>query len=403
MVERVEHLFRVPQSELADRIRKVQAGLDRDGIDVAVVIQSVDLYYLAGSIQQGHLLIPKSGHPVYLVRKSLERAHEESALPDLRPIKGLADLPPALRALGVSDQGTVGLELDVLPVNLFRRYERLLPEARLVDCSPVIREVRAVKSAFEVGLLKEAGHQSDLIYQEAARVLHEGMTEIELAAHLECVVRKAGHHGFVRFRAFNQELYHGHLISGPNGAVASHLDTPLSGRGLTPAVAQGAGYRAIRRSEPVVMDLSGGVHGYLSDQTRVFSVGPLPQEFKDAYRVCRDIQELVVSQAVSGVSCGDLYASAIEYAQGAGLAANFMGMAPNQVSFIGHGVGLEIDEMPYLSRGNAQVLTEGNVIAVEPKLVFPNRGAVGVENTWLVGRGRPEPLTFTSDEIIEVG
>ncbi|NLE74179.1 MAG: aminopeptidase P family protein [Actinobacteria bacterium] len=398
----MEHIFRVPRSELENRISKVQAGLERDGIDVAVVIQNVDLYYLTGTIQQGHLLVPASGHPVHLVRKSLDRAREESALPDVRPMKRLADLEPALRTLGFSDQATVGLELDVLPVNLFRRYQTLLPGARLVDCSPVIREVRAVKSAFEVGLIEEAGRQSHLIYQEAARVLREGMTEIELAAHLERVVRRAGHHGFVRFRAFNQELYHGHLISGPNGAVASHLDTPLAGRGLTPAVAQGAGYRAIRRSEPVVMDLSGGVHGYLSDQTRVFSVGPLSQEFKDAYQVCRDIQELVISKAVAGVPCGDLYSAAVEYARSAGLADNFMGKSPNQVSFIGHGVGLEIDEMPYLSRGNTHTLSEGNVIAVEPKLAFPKRGAVGVENTWLVGQDRPRALTITTDDIIEV-
>ncbi|OPZ78259.1 MAG: Xaa-Pro dipeptidase [Actinobacteria bacterium ADurb.Bin444] len=172
--------------------------------------------------------------------------------------------------------------------------------------------------------------------------------------------------------------------------------------GLTPAVAQGAGRRAIRRGEPLVMDLSGGVHGYLSDQTRVFSVGPLAGEFRDAYQVCRDIQALIVGSLIPGAGCGDLYAMALKEATRHGLAANFMGEAPYQVSFIGHGVGLEIDELPYLARGNPALLEVGNVVAIEPKLVFPGRGAVGVENTWLVTESEPEALTFTSDEIIEV-
>ncbi len=394
--------FRVPLSDIEDRTRRVQAGLRRDGIDLALVVQNVDLYYLTGSIQQGHLLVPAEGESVYLVRKNLERARRESPLPSVRSMTGLGDLPSALRALGVGASATIGLELDVMPVNLYRRYVKLLPGCVLADCSPAIREARAVKTAFELELIREAGWQADLIYQEAARVLHEGMTEIELAAHLEAVVRRAGHHGFVRFRAFNQELYHGHLISGPNAAVGSHLDTPLAGMGLTPAVAQGAGRRAIRRGEPLVMDLSGGVHGYLSDQTRVFSVGPLAGEFRDAYQVCRDIQALIVGSLIPGAGCGDLYAMALKEATRHGLAANFMGEAPYQVSFIGHGVGLEIDELPYLARGNPALLEVGNVVAIEPKLVFPGRGAVGVENTWLVTESEPEALTFTSDEIIEV-
>lgn len=394
--------FRVPLSEVEDRARRVQAGLRRDGIDVALVVQNVDLYYLTGSIQQGHLILPAEGEPVYLVRKNLPRARCESSLPQIQPMSGLGDLPSALRTLGIAPSATIGLELDVMPVNVYRRYVKLLREATLVDCSPAIRAARAVKTPFEVELMREAGRQADLVYQEARRVLREGMTEIELAAHLEALVRRAGHHGFVRFRAFNQELYHGHLISGPNAAVGSHLDTPLSGLGLTPAVAQGAGRRAIKRGEPLVMDLSGGVHGYLSDQTRVFSVGPLAADFRDAYQVCLDIQAAVIERMTPGARCGDLYALAVDEASRRGFAANFMGEAPYQVSFVGHGVGLEIDELPYIARGNPEELVAGNVIAVEPKLVFSGRGAVGVENTWLVREGGVEPLTFTSDEIIEV-
>lgn len=392
----------IPAEELALRRAKVQAGLQRDGIDLALIVQSVDLYYLTGTIQQGHLLLPARGEPLFLVRRNLERARVESALGRIEPMRGLGDLPNALEQFGIPVSGVLGLELDVLPVSLFRRYESTFPQASFVDCSPAIREARTVKTALEVDFIRQAGRQVEIIYQEAARILGAGISEIEVAAELEAVARKAGHHGFVRFRAFNQELYHGHLISGPDSSVGSHVDTPLAGRGLTPAVAQGAGWRVINRGEPVVMDLSGGVNGYLSDQTRVFVVGGLAPELVQAYRACRVIQDQVVARLLPGASCGELYQTAVDLAGRLGYARVFMGASPNQVSFVGHGVGLEIDEPPYIARGSHQVLEVGNVVAIEPKLVFPGVGAVGVENTWLVREQGPERLTFTTEEIIAV-
>lgn len=392
----------VPAEELACRREKVQAGLQRDGIDLALIVQSVDLYYLTGTVQQGHLLLPAQGEPLFLVRRNLQRARAESALSRIEPMEGLGDLPRALERMGIAMSAVLGLELDVLPVSLFRRYEGTFPRARYADCSPAIREARAVKTALEVDLIRQAGWQVDLIYRNAAHILKAGMSEIEVAAELEAVARKAGHHGFVRFRAFNQELYHGHLISGPDSSVGSHVDTPLAGRGLTPAVAQGAGWRVINRGEPVVMDLSGGVNGYLSDQTRVFVVGALAPELAEAYRACRRIQDEVVARLLPGASCGGLYQTAVDLAGQLGYADAFMGASPYQVSFVGHGVGLEIDEPPYIARGSRQVLSEGNVVAIEPKLVFPGVGAVGVENTWLVKKPGPERLTFTTEEVIAV-
>lgn len=392
----------IPAEELARRQQKVQAGLRAEGIDLALVVQAVDLYYLTGTIQQGHLLMPAQGEALFLVRRNLERAREESALARVEPMSGLRDLPPALARMGLDGSARLGLELDVLPVTLFRRYEALFPDAELVDCSPAIREVRTVKTELEIDFIRQAGRQADLIYEEAARVLRAGMTEIEVAARLETVARSAGHHGFVRFRAFNQELYHGHLLSGPDGAIGSHVDTPLAGRGLTPAVAQGAGWRVIKRDEPVVLDLSGGVNGYLSDQTRVFVVGRLSSQLEEAYEACRRIQGEVLRNLRPGALCGHLYQTAVELAGKLGYADSFMGAAPHQVSFIGHGVGLEIDEPPYLARGSERPLEKGNVVALEPKLVFPGVGAVGVENTWLVTESEPERLTFTTEEIIQV-
>jgi len=391
-----------PLAELQNRLVRFQAVLQKNEIDAAVLVENVDLFYLAGTIQQGHMLVPASGEPLLLVRKDPERARRESALERVEPLTSLRAVPAALAGLGVSPSGRLGLELDVLPVALFRRYQTLFGEAELVDCGSLLREVRSVKSAFEIGRMCVAAEQADLIMREAARVLREGMTELELSAHVEGAARRAGHQGLIRFRAFNMEMLVAHVFAGPGAGMASYLDGPFGGQGLTPALAQGAGDRPIGRGEPVVIDFGGAADGYVVDQTRILSLGPLPPELAAAYEVCREIQALVAAAALPGVPGGEVYDAALAHARARGLADHFMGARPNQVSFIGHGVGLEIDELPLLARGVETPLVEGQVVACEPKLVYPALGSVGVENTWVVRPGGLERLTLTPDEVWEV-
>jgi Xaa-Pro dipeptidase len=395
-------MFRVPKAELERRIGEVQGRLRSAGVDFAVIVQNTDLYYLTGTVQQGHLVLPAEGEPVFFVRRDVARAQCESELDRVVELTSLRALPEVVGRMGLPADGTVGMELDVVPVAMYRRYEAMWPAARFADCSDPIKEARSVKSAFELELIREASAQADHILETAAGLLHEGMTEIEMAAELEAVARKAGHQGIIRFRAFNMELYHGHLISGPDGAIGSHVDTPLAGRGLTPAVAQGAGWRTIGRNEPIVFDLSGAVHGYIADETRIFCVGSLPADLADAYERVREMEQAMVALVRPGITCGELYATAHNMAAEQGLGAYFMGAHPTQVSFVGHGVGLEIDELPFVARGSSRALEEGNVIALEPKLAFPERGAVGLENTWLVTADEAERLTNSPTEIWEV-
>jgi Xaa-Pro dipeptidase len=392
----------VPRSELERRRLGLQEGLREDGIDAALIVQPVDLYYFTGTLQQAHLIVPARGEPLLLVRRDLSRAREESQLLHIEPLDSLRALPDTLARLGVAPNVTLGLELDVLPVVHFRRYEALFPRAVLVDCSGAVREVRSVKSEFELALLAEAAVQTDGVLREAAAFIREGMTEIEVSAHLEATLRRLGHQGVVRFRAFGQEMVLAHIFAGPEAAVGSYMDAPLGGRGMTPAVAQGAGRRPIRRNEPIVLDVAGAADGYIVDQTRTLCLGNLAAEFREAYDACMTIQDLVRRTALPGTPCGDVYHAALTEATAFGYGEAFMGAAPNQVSFIGHGVGLEIDEMPFIARGASRRLATNNVVAVEPKLVFPGRGAVGVENTWRVMDDGLEPITTAPDHVWEM-
>ncbi|MCZ7661784.1 MAG: Xaa-Pro peptidase family protein [Thermoleophilia bacterium] len=391
-----------PRSELEWRIGRVQTRLRRDGFDGAIIVGNANRFYLSGTIQQGHLLLPAEGEPLLLIRRDLERARAESALPSVEPLGSLRETATALRRLGLGAVARLGLELDILPVDHFRRYVAALPKTDFHDVARLLRQVRSLKSAFERERQSEAAVQADAALRAGAAALKEGMTESELASVVIGELFRCGHQGLLRVRAFNQEMVFAHAFAGPDAGIASFLDTPFAGRGLTPAVAQGSGRRPIGRSEPVVIDIAGAVDGYLVDQTRTLCLGPLPARFAEGYEFCRNTLDWTRTAARPGVVAGEVYRIAVERAGAAGYGHMFMGMHPKQVSFIGHGIGLEVDELPVIARGVEAVLEEGQVIALEPKLVFPDEGAVGIEDSFVVGPTALEPITISDSGLWEL-
>ena len=388
----------VPRSEIEARVRGFQAGLRAAGLDAALVVQTTDLYYLAGTVQNAHLVVPAEGEPALLVRKSLERARAESPLARVEPFRSLRELPGALAAAGV-ERGRVGLELDVLPAARYLDYAGRLAGFELGDCSPALRRVRTRKSPWELERIRRAARMLSRIGDWVAEVLVEGMTEIELAAELERFLRREGHQGILRMRAFNGEVFYGTIVAGPSAAVPGGTDTPIVGRGPNAAVAKGASARPIGRGEPVLVDLVASCEGYLADQTRTFSLGLVSDEFREAYGLAHLILERVAAAARPGVTGAALYELAQELAAGRD---GFMGAGEERVSFVGHGFGLEIDEPPFLARGYDEPLEEGMVFALEPKIVFPGLGAVGVESSYAVTADGVDQLTSAPEELVEL-
>jgi Xaa-Pro dipeptidase len=388
----------VPALEIERRLAAFQATLREQGIDAAIVVQNADLYYLAGTVQQSQLLVPADDDPVLFTRKTVARAREESPLT-------VAELP-SLRRLGelVAEwcggaPDVVGLELDVLPVELFRRYEGQLPGARFVDVGGLLVAQRAVKSAWEIERIATAAALADEVYARIPELLREGLTEAAFAGRVEAEARALGHQGVIRMRAFNGEMFYGQLLTGTSGAVSSFLDTPLAGRGLSAAVAQSVSFKPIGRGEPVVFDFVPVVDGYTADFTRIFSLGELPERLTQAYACARRAQAAAAACVRPGASCGTIYEEVLAVVANDGLGDHFMGYGPSQVRFVGHGVGLELDELPVLSR-NERLLEQGMVFALEPKFVFPELGAIGIENTWAVTGDGVERLTRAPEEIV---
>ncbi len=389
-----------PASELENRYKKLQALMAPAGLDAVLMMQSADLFYFTGSIQQGVLYVPASGEPLYLVRKDHGRARMECGLKEVIPFKSPKDIPGVVSGYGYPQAKQLGMELDVVPVALFQRFQKVLAGSIISDATPLIRTVRAIKSDYEINIMKDAALQVDKVYKRACEVIKVGMSDLELAAELEFTARKEGHQGISRMRGFNSELFYGHIFSGTDSAAPAFLDAPLGGIGVNPSIGQGASYKVIRENEPIIVDFAGAFDGYLVDQTRTLCVGGLPDQLRKAYIDMYQIQNRLKEIARPGVAWGAIYDDCYNLACEMGYEDYFMGSKGAQVSFIGHGIGVEMDEYPFIARGfKDQVLEENMVFAFEPKAVYPGLGAVGIENTFRVAKDGLKHITYSNEEL----
>ena len=390
-----------PKNELEYRYRRLQTEMAGAGLDAVIMLQNADLFYFTGTIQTGNLYVPASGEPLYLVRRDFLRARMESALSLVLPFASPSELPGVVAEQGHPTPARIGLELDLLPVNLFHKYQTLYPNVQFFDATPLIRRVRMVKSHYEIHILQDAALQADKVYRRAAEVIREGMSELALASELEHLARLEGHQGYLRMRAFNGELAYNQILCGPDAAAPAFCNTPLGGMGLTPAFGQGASYNRIGRGEPIMVDFASCYDGYVVDQARMFAVGSLPDRLRQGYHDMLRIEELMLRLAEERPTWGSIYDACLALACQLGYAEHFMGRAGSQVPFIGHGVGLEIDEFPFIARGfHEERLAPGMAFAFEPKLVFPGEGAVGIENTFYLTETGIKRLTFSSQELV---
>jgi len=388
--------------EIESRLRKLQSELRKKDIQGALIVQNTDLYYFSGTSQQGWLYIPGEGKPLLMIFKEFERARAESPLEDIVSLVSPKKIPQTLEGHGYTLPSTLGMELDVLPANLYFQFLKIFSGCSIVDVSTPIRLVRAIKSAYEIEKIKTAAAFSDKVAAHFPQLLEVGKTEVALAGELEAYARSLGHQGIVRMRLFGSELFYGHLMSGSAAAVPSYLASPTGGQGVSGLIGQGAGFKKIKRNESVLVDYVFAYDGYISDHARIFVIGDLPDEMYRAHDAMLKMQERIKKEAVPGAVTGDLYQLMTDMAEKQGYSQQFMGMGERKIRFTGHGVGLELDEFPFLAKGQKLELAEGMVIALEPKVIMPGKGVVGIENTHLVTAAGLETLNHFPDEICRV-
>lgn len=384
----------LPRQESERRIATMRERMAQDGIDGALFVHPVDVSYFAGTRQNATFWLPLSADPVLLVRKSLTRARQESVIDDVRPFPPSRELPSVLGGCR-----RIGMTFDVVPVQTCRFYADLVPEATFVDLSTANRELRAVKSDWELERMRHSGRQFCGVFAQVPGVLVPDMREIDLAAEFERLVRKAGGEQ-ISMRAFNQTVV-GLAVSGANATIPGCFDGPVSGGGLSYASPNGPGRGEIGRNVPVMIDNAGVFDGYMVDISRIFAIGPIDAEMERAFKVAIEIQAWLAERLRPGMVCEELYAGAVAIAKAQGLEDQFMGHPGEQARFVGHGLGMQLDEMPIIGARFRNELQANQTIAIEPKFTFPGKGVVGIENTFAVTPSGGENLTcHVTDEIV---
>jgi Xaa-Pro aminopeptidase len=389
-----------PPEEIQKRVERLQSYLRKEKVESCLILQNVDLFYFSGTIQRSYLFIPGEGDPLLMVQKDFDRARRESPLKNILPIERPKSILSILRKEGGLKR--IGLECDVLPVNQLKQLEKMFPHSEFVDISKTIKQVRMIKSQYEIDQLKRSAKILDEVFEYAKRVLKPGMTEIEAESHLIELGRLRGHQGLTRMRAWNQDMINACVLSGNSGSVLTHLDVSVIGPGISPAFPQGSSFNPIGRDVPIQIDFSIAYNGYITDGARTYVIGTLPRKLEEAYGVALEIREEMEKAAKPGVPCSHLYHLSSQIVKKRGLEDYFIGTKKNQAPFVGHGIGLEIDELPLLARGFSQPLEVGMVFAFEPKFLFPEIGAVALEDDYAVTQDGVEKLTHADDKIIVI-
>lgn len=388
--------------EHQERIIKLQQFLKVQGIEVAVFNLNSDLYYYSGSVQPLYLVIPAEGTGVLIARKSLERIRVEAPFLTLETFQNTRDLQRIVADNGWSGARKIGFTLENTAYATVMRWMKLFEGATAVDISWDVRRLRMVKSETELAIFREAGRRM----AELPRVIREnfrpGMTELELSAVIENFMRLNGHGGLVRCRREGIEMNYG-VCSGGRGALAgTKFDGICGGEGLDRAVPYGASWKPIAPGDPVILDFAFVYQGYHLDQTRMFCWGEPQSEVVKALEAMCQVERLIAERLVPGAIWSEIYDEAIQLAEKLGYGESFMGLGPEKVKFVGHGVGLELDEPPYLAPKMNEPIETGMVLALEPKVSLPGIGVIGNEDTVIVTESGVEWVTVASGEMIVV-
>ncbi len=374
----------VPLYELEKRMTRFHAYMDRKNPDweFTAIFGKVNLYYFTGTMQDGVLLIPRDEAAVFWVRNSYSRALDESLFKDIRPMRSFRDAA----GKSVLTAETVYTETELISYAHLQRFLKHFPFKNIASADLAIANVRSVKSDYELALMKKSGQiHRHVIEDLAPGMLKEGMNEAEFGTELYKVLVNEGHQGIVRFGMFDTEVMMGHIGFGESSLYPSYFDGASGNRGIGPyAPVLGSKDIKLKTGDLVYLDVGCGYHGYLTDKTMTFMFGKkLPQEAIDIHQKCVDIQNEIASMLKPGEIPSRIYQTIMDSLD-ENFKRDFMGYKERQVKFLGHGIGLLIDEMPVIAKGFDEPLLENMTLAIEPKKGIKNIGMVGIENTFIV-------------------
>lgn len=383
-------------ADLPVRLGKIREAMREAGADGCILADNMNMYYASGGVHNGYYYISLEGEPRLFAKRPDDMAGAGVAM-----IRKPEQIGEIFEKEGIPLPRKIMLEADELTYGEYTRLRAVFAQAEAGNATAMMRRVRMVKTPWEVEQLRTSARIHTETYLRIPSLYCPGMTDIQLQHAIEKVMRDNGSIGHFRAFGSKMECFMGTVLAGSNAAEPSPFDYALGGKGMGASPVGASGVK-IEDGMTVSVDMAGNYTEYISDMTRIFSLGKVPQQALDAHQVSIDIRERMLSSAGPGTPCADIYDMALGMAQKAGLAGRYMGTR-QQAKFVGHGIGLQVNEMPVLAPRSKDVLQPGMVFALEPKFVFEGTGAVGVEDSYLVTDNGLERLTLAPDEILPLG
>lgn len=379
------------------RIEKIRKLMKEEEIDALLIASNTNIYYTTGRFFRGYVYLPSEGEPLWFVIKP--ETFDEALY--LKYIRKPEMIPEVLEKSGYPMPGKIGLELDNLTFSEVGRLEKVFGNSTMVNCSQILKKSRMTKTPYELKKMREDGiHQAEA-YHRVPHLYKNGMTDLEFQIEIERVLRLEGCLGVVRTSGNLMEINLGSVIVGDNADEPGPYDFTMGGTGVDSSNPVGANGKIMHPGETVMIDMNGSFNGYQTDMTRVWRLGEIPElAFKShncSIRILRELEKM----SLPGIPVADLYKRAIQIVEEEGLKEYFMGHR-SQVGFIGHGVGIELNEPPVIMAKSKDKLQENMTLAIEPKFVIPGVGATGVENTYIVTANGLENITKFPEELKEL-
>jgi Xaa-Pro aminopeptidase len=378
------------------RIKHLQRLLQSNDLTGVILFYSRDIFYYTGTAQPSYFFLSPSEY-LLLIKSGLDLAMNETAIEkdriiEERRLERVRELLP--------DKGKIGTELDLLPANQFLELKRTFSEFELVNVSPLILEQRKKKDVYEIERIKKACKVIDAGHEAVLSNLEEEITELELAACIEHAHRLAGHEGIFFIRQPDFFMGRGPVASGSNLFRVSGVIHTITGVGLSSAVPAGPSRKRISRGDLVLVDVPVLVNGYHADQTRMYVLGGVDDESQRLFEGLKEVSDHLVDEIESGMKCEEVFQMAIEKTKELKIEDYFLRLEDRRVHFVGHGVGLELNEPPLLSKYDSSSLSKGIVVTLEMHAMSKNC-VVKLEDMLLIGK-KNKILNITPRELFQV-
>ncbi len=381
-------------SDLTIRHENIRKEMISQDFEACLFSGSVNMFYLCGQVINGYFYISESEQPYLFVKRPIGITGE-----NVFYIRKPEQIIEILAEKGIQPPQNIMLETGELPYNEIIRIQKIFNPQKLGNATALARKVRSIKTPYEIELFRISAQMHVNAYRNISSLYKKGMTDREFSIEIEREMRLAGSLGI--FRAFGQgmDIFMGSILAGENAGEPSPFDFALGGGGLHPSIPVGANGTKLKDGMTVMVDMGGTFTGYITDMTRVYSIGNISEEAQKAHQVSIEIHDTITQIAKPGSICEELYNLSVSIVKKYNLSDKFMGIS-QQAKFVGHGIGIEVNELPVLAPRFNSPLEEGMVFALEPKFIIPHVGAVGNENSYLVTKNGIEKLTIFEEEII---